>query len=1023
MRTFFSAALVALFASHLAAQQSRESSAAIERQFANPPAAYRTMPFFVWNGEVTEEEIDKYLADYKAQGMGGFFVHPRIGLITPYLSDRWFALFRYTVEKARGLGLEVWLYDEDPFPSGNAGGHVTAEMPESYNEGQGLALKKLSAPPADASACNVLLKKSGEGFEYVTARAADAGPGEYYCFELAYYQRRGRGYVDLIRPGVTEKFLDVTMRGYEKSVGAEFGRTVPGIFSDEPNIAPPGDSVRWTPDFFSQFEKRRGYDVRPQLPALFADVGDYRRVRHDWYATLLDLFIERWSKPYFAYTEKAGLKWTGHYWEHGWPSPNDGPDNMAMYPYHQMPGIDLLFNQFDEEKGDQFGCVRNVKELASVANQLGRKRTLSETYGGSGWELRFEDMKRNGDWEYVLGINFMNQHLSFETLAGVRKYDWPQSFSYHEPWWQHYHVLADYFGRLSLALSAGEQVNHVLILEPTTTAWMYARSGKNNADPRLAAVDQAFRPLLNRLEAMQGEYDLASERILADLGKAKGKRLAVGKRAYDVFVLPPGTENLDTSTVALLAEYLKGGGEVLSFVDGPQRVDGAESSRVRDLAARYPSQWIHVASLDDAAARSRLLTDDFSDLSGKLYHHRRKLEDGELLFFVNSSLEAPARATVRVAGCSLTKLDALTGTMEPLAARQLVDRLAFDIELPPAGSLLVIAKSTGAPVAPKPNTAPKPSPVSLGPLTITRSTPNVLRIDYCDLKLAGSVQPDMPFYLAMEKVFGHYGFRGDPWAGTQFKTEFLDRDHFAPDSGFDAVFHFDVEAGTSTGALEAVVERPQLWHVLVNGVEVQAQPGKWWLDTSFGVYSIGRQVKPGANEIIVRAQPMSVHAEIQPVYLLGDFAAVPQEKSFRIAPPQELSLGAWKDHGAPFYGGMVTYRRSFDAGDRAGVWKVSLGKWLGTAAEVKVNGRSAGIIGWQPYEADISEHVRPGANEVEVAVYGSLKNVLGPHLGTPRPGIVGPWMWRYVPEHTPPGAKYDLFGYGLFEDFRVTEAR
>ena len=61
-------------------------------------------------------------------------------------------------------------------------------------------------------------------------------------------------------------------------------------------------------------------------------------------------------------------------------------------------------------------------------------------------------MKRLGDWEYVLGINVMNQHLSFGTITGARKYDYPQSFSYHEPWWNHYGVLAAYFARLSLAL-------------------------------------------------------------------------------------------------------------------------------------------------------------------------------------------------------------------------------------------------------------------------------------------------------------------------------------------------------------------------------------------------------------------------------------------------------------------------------------------------------------------------------------------------------------------------------------------
>ena len=123
------------------------------------------------------------------------------------------------------------------------------------------------------------------------------------------------------------------------------------------------------------------------------------------------MFIERWSKLLYSYYENNHLLWTGHYWEHGWPSPHHGGENMAMYTWHQMPAIDTLMNEYHEEVNAQFGNVRSVIELASVTNQLGLTRTLSETYGTGGWDLRFEDINRFGDWEYVLGVNFMNQHL------------------------------------------------------------------------------------------------------------------------------------------------------------------------------------------------------------------------------------------------------------------------------------------------------------------------------------------------------------------------------------------------------------------------------------------------------------------------------------------------------------------------------------------------------------------------------------------------------------------------------------
>ena len=925
MKRFLSLVALLVLIPAVAAQPAAiDSSEVLRRQFQDPPAGYRTTPFFVWNGEVSEADIDRYLTDCKQQGLGGFFIHPRVGLITPYLSEHWFDLFAYTVRKAKPLGLQVWLYDENPFPSGSAGGHVAAEMPESCNQGQNLVLRKTTALPPDAgSACRVLLRKIGEAFERVEVSSLPPQPGEYYCFQVPVPQGRGRTYPDLLLPGVTDKFLQITMPGYERSIGAEFGKSVPGIFSDEPNIASRGDEVvRWTPDLFAQFEKRRGYDIRPVLAGMFEDIGDWRKVRHDYYLTLLELFIERWSKPYYAYCEKAGLKWTGHYWEHGWPSPNHGPDNMAMYAWHQLPGIDLLFNQYDEELGDQFGDVRIVKEAASVAHQLGRRRILSETYGGSGWELRFEDLKRFGDWEYVLGVNFMNQHLAYQTIAGARKYDWPQSFSYHEPWWRHYRVLADYYARLSLALSSGEQINRILILEPTSTAWMFARPGKSN--PRLDAVEQSFRPFLNRLEALQAE-----------------------------------------------------------------------------------------------TAKNLLTTNEFTLTGGKLYHQRRRLADGELLFFVNSSLDMSASAELRLAGRSLSCYDLLTGRIAPYPAKIDKGRLAFSVTLPPVGSLLLLTSLSEGLTAPEPAAAKTERRIEpSGPVMVKRSSSNVLRIDYCDLKLGGTIQADIWFNQAVQKVFEHFGFRGNPWSGIQFKAEFLDRDHFSPDSGFEAVFHFELAEGIPTGSLQAVVERPRLWHVSVNSTTIHPRPDEWWLDTSFGVYDIGAQVRPGANVITLEARPMSVHAEIQPVYILGDFGVAARDRGFRIVPLRETTLGVWKDQDLPFYSDAVSYRHTFEL-QRDESCKVRLGKWLGTVAEVQVNGKSAGLIGWPPYEADISSFVRNGSNRVEVRVYGSLKNLLCPHLTQYKSGLVGSWLWRTAPEHTPPGNQYDLIAYGLFEDFQL----
>ena len=356
IKSLLAAALAAsCLASYAAAPQKREMKfEKLRKEFADPPRAFRPAPLWVWNTRVTRADIDRMLGDFKAQGFGGAFVHPRPGLVTEYLSDEWFDLYKYSVEKGKELGLDIWIYDENSYPSGFAGGHVPAQMPESYDQGQGLALTKTALPPADAGKYFLCLKKEGGTFRDITAdtgRYKDV-PGEYYLYEKTYYGRSGwhggYSYVDLLVEGVTEKFLDITMSGYEKTFGNELGPVIRGLFSDEPCI-PSSGGVRWTPDLFEVFRKQWGYDLATSLPLLSEQTGDWKQVRHNYLETLTQMFVDRWAKPMSAYCDRKGMLWTGHYWEHDWPSMYQGGDNMAMYAWHQMPAIDMLFNQYNDQ--------------------------------------------------------------------------------------------------------------------------------------------------------------------------------------------------------------------------------------------------------------------------------------------------------------------------------------------------------------------------------------------------------------------------------------------------------------------------------------------------------------------------------------------------------------------------------------------------------------------------------------------------------------------------------------------------
>src|SRR5690606_7487365 len=309
-----------------------QSFAVLKDSFAEPGKEYGSAPLWVWHTKVTKTIIDSMMQEFKENAFGGVIVHPRPGLITEYLSAEWFELFRYTVEKGKELDMNVWIYDENSYPTGFAGGLVQEQIPADENQGQMLQLTKVSLLPVvfhDIVACFIV---NGQHIEEITSVMGSyrGKPGNYYLITKAYYTANrgilsgpvGFSYVDLMAEGITEKFIDITFKGYKKAVGAEFGKTVPGIFSDEPSIPTEGaNRIRWTPDLFQVFKQLWGYELQPHLPSLFEEIGDWKQVRHNYQYALLHLFIERWAKPMRRYADKQGLIWSGHYWEHGWPDP------------------------------------------------------------------------------------------------------------------------------------------------------------------------------------------------------------------------------------------------------------------------------------------------------------------------------------------------------------------------------------------------------------------------------------------------------------------------------------------------------------------------------------------------------------------------------------------------------------------------------------------------------------------------------------------------------------------------------
>ncbi|MFH0990611.1 MAG: glycosyl hydrolase [bacterium] len=1017
---------------------SSDSYKAVRQLFLNPPSELRSAPLWVWNDRVTKKQIDEQLTDFRAHGIGGVFIHPRPGLITEYLSNEWFALCRYTVEKGKKLGMNIWLYDENSYPSGFAGGHVPAQMPDAVRSGLGMS-RVTELPKVFSSEPLFILQKTELGFVDITKdrKSKSFGLSEYYLFTVIRQKPNpwygGFTYVDLMRREVTEKFLDVTLNAYKRVIGKEFGKVVPGVFQDEAEINPATEpnvpAVNYTPALFKVFQARWGYDLRLHLPSLYEDIGDWQRVRHNYYSTILDLFIDNWAKPYYDYCTKNNLAFTGHYWEHEWPRPVVSPDNLAMAAYAHMPGIDILMNDFQMDTHAQFGNARAVREIRSAANQLGMQRTMSETFGAGGWEMTFFDQKRIADWEYALGVNFMNQHLSYVTIKGARKTDHPLSFSYHEPWWKNYRILADYYGRLSVAHSLGAQLNRILVIEPTTTAWMhYAPKGDR---AKIRTIEKLFQSFVNALEAAQLEYDLGSERTIREHGKVTSNQFIIGQRAYDLVILPPTLENLDQSTFSLLSQYLVAGGNVLCYGNPPSFLQGQRTDQIENVANRYSSSWTSSNDSVDIAVIERLCPSALSFVLSQsrdsnqqlLFHQRRKFKGFELLFLVNTSDKSAISGSITAPARSCEEWDGMTGAVKSYPYRFEKGKVNFEFSLPRGGSLLLCLRSTEVPPG-VPGTKQRNALVSLTGPEVKRLGKNILALDYCDLTLGQNTERDLYFYDAQTKAYKFHGLPVNPWDhAVQYRKNIVEQDTFGVKTGFTSVYSFNVSDAVKKESFQAVIERPELFQVLINGVQIQPRKNEWWLDKAFGVFDIGRYVRNGENSIALRSSPFTIHTELQPIFILGDFALESQEKGFRIAASPAMKLGSWAEQGMPFYGDKIEYSKKYQL-DRSQLTGhnifISLGEWSGVVADVKINGKTIGSIAFEPFELNVARYLKSGVNEISVIVYGSLKNTLGPHHNNPLLGRAWPGAFQQgAKEGRPPGSKYHVVGYGLLEDFKL----
>ncbi|MFP4055778.1 MAG: glycosyl hydrolase [Candidatus Brocadiia bacterium] len=990
------------------------------QHFRNPASQYRSAPFWSWNDALSDEELARQVRAFHRVGIGGFFMHSRVGLLTPYLSQEWMSRIKTCVREAERLGMKAWLYDEDSYPSGHAGGMVPSLG--AATRAKSLHHEIVAQRPAMRAGTVAVYRCTLEGGRPVHAVRDDgrpAEPGEHFlhCYwalapESPWYN--DATYIDTLNPEAAEAFLRITHEAYAREVGEAFGATILGIFTDEPRLNGPWP---WTPGFPAQFRLRKGYDIRDHLPSLLFRLGrQWARVRYDYWQVVAELFVEGFCQPVHQWCEDHGIALTGHYWEHTYPRPSAMGDFMAPYAYMGIPGIDCLGFAYEHREHPQFGYVPMAKEASSVAHQMGRPQVLSEAYGGSGWDLRFADQKWYWDWHLALGVNFLCQHLALYSLRGCRKRDFPPSFRDHQPWWDHYRVLGDYAARLGYALSQGRYPADVLVLHPCEGSWIeFDPQDPDWSEPRQRAARDALWDLTKALVELKCEFDLGSEWLLARQGRVRDGRLELGEGSYRTVILPRMV-TIRGTTLDLLSQLAEQGGNVVTAGPTPAYLDGAPSRIARrffksDAALRCrPSR----RALGRCLGRLAPPAVEVSDRQGRnipaIYVHRRVLDDRQLIFLASMDRQKSHRAAIAVPDAGKTELfDAMTGEVHLLPSRRRGKQRVFELDFPPNGSHLVsVGRATeGRTPRPRPPRKPTRRVELRRAWTKRRQGPNVLVLDIARHRIGGGRWSEpLAVHEAQRRAAERFGVPWDPGnRGTQFWKAYQEMADPGPKARVKLRYKFSSHlSATAAQSLRLVVEEGHRFAARVNG-EAVAFDGSW-REPSWETAPIGHLVRGGVNRVEL-AIPFRQDVELEASFLIGDFQLTRDHALVDEKP--RLRNGDWTRQGYPFYADAMTYEQAVELERTPRQAILCFDRIDAVVSRVLVNGLDAGLVFQQPLRVDVGDLLQRGENLLAVELYPSLRNLLGPlHLGKPPRSIVGPGHF-----FTDWSSDYHLVPYGI----------
>jgi len=583
----------------------------------------RPWTYWWWMGSAVEKsEITSHLEAYSKAGIGGVHIIPIYGAkgyekrYIPYLTPEWIEMLRYTVAEAARLEMGVDMTCGTGWPFG--GGWVDKDnaaamvLFETYSLSGGRCLYEKVRSRDELHGKDALLE----------ALMAFSEAGDILdLYELV----DSSGKLDWTAPDGKWKLYAV-FRGW---TGQEVKRAAPGgegnvidyfsqaslnrylsrfdkAFAGFPrNIMPRAfyhDSYEvyradWTSGLFREFQTRRGYDLRRQLPALLGDEPDREivaRVRCDYRETVSDLLLEEFTVPWVAWCHVKGS--IARNQAHGSPgnlldlyAAADIPETEAFGPSgFPIPGL-----RVEQNFPQQFGKpdILVSKFASSAAHIRGRPLTSSEscTWLGENFRVALSQAKPEIDKLFISGINHVFYHGMTYSPA---KAEWPgwlfyasTNFGLSNTIWNDLPELNAYIARCQAFLQSGQPDNDILLYFPIHDLWQKGEGGVEFEgddqnmllyfgvhNPETWLYGSSFWSSARTVQEQGYAFDYISDRLLKEL-TADREGLRAGSSVYRVIVIPECLY-MPAETLERLVDLATGGATVIVAGELPADVPG-----------------------------------------------------------------------------------------------------------------------------------------------------------------------------------------------------------------------------------------------------------------------------------------------------------------------------------------------------------------------------------------------------------------------------------------------------------------